>query len=100
MAVMASESEVEKIIKDSVFLTHGGNLASLYVILATGSISSVDHLKNQGHFVYKYTDPENKFTEEDSKIFFESPVDRGRFSYATLSSKSDSPHENPGFAFS
>ena len=75
---------MRQIIKNSSLFTHGGRLGGLYGILATNKLSSNDALLRAGDNIFKFTDPNNQFKEEDSYIFFESVADRGKVNYASF----------------
>lgn len=75
---------MKEILDNTLCFTHGGKLAGLYGILATGKLSSNSALERAGDNVFKFTDPENKYKQEDGYLFFESVADRGRINYASL----------------
>lgn len=75
---------MKEILANTLCFTHGGKLAGLYGILATGKLSSNSALERAGDNVFKFTDPENKYKQEDGYLFFESIADRGRINYASL----------------
>lgn len=75
---------MEKILNNTLCLTHGGSLAGLYGILATDRLSSNNALLKQGDETLKFTDPNNEFTQENNFLFFESIVDRGNLKYASF----------------
>lgn len=79
--------KVEHVISNSIFFTHGGPPSGLFGIISSGCLSSVNYLKLKGDKVHKTTDQINSFTSEDSYIFFESPIDRGKFSYREIGNR-------------
>lgn len=87
---------MKKIIENTLCFTHGGRLAGLYGILATNKLSSNGALAREGDNLFKFTDSENKFNQEDNFLFFESMEDRGRINYASFV---DNKTNDVGFAF-
>lgn len=87
---------MKEILENTLFFTHGGRLSALYGILATETLSSNKALEKSGEDVFKFTDPENKYQQEDGYLFFESIADRGRINYSGLV---DFKSNEVGFAF-
>lgn len=87
---------MKNIIENTLCFTHGGRLAGLFGILATNKLSSNGALARAGDDVFKFTDSENKFKQEDNFLFFESMEDRGRINYASFV---DNNTNSVGFSF-
>lgn len=87
---------MKDIIENSSLFTHGGRLGALYGILSSNKLSSNNALERAGDSVYKFTDPNNEFKDEDGYIFFESVADRGRVNYASFIEQG---RDQVGFAF-